>query len=149
MRRSISRLLPISERARRALVDAEDEARTLHHSYVGTEHVLLGLLCEEDGAAAGALASLGVTHARVRTAIVGMMGIGVEAPKGEVPLTGAAQSAVERAGREASSMGAEHVDCNHILLALVGDPDGAATRILRQLDVDPAAVRSAVAGPAV
>ena len=69
--------------------------------------------------------------------------------KGEVPLTGAAQSAVERAGREASSMGAEHVDCNHILLALVGDPDGAAARILRQLDVDPAAVRSAVAGPGV
>ena len=141
-------MLPVSERARHALLSAEAEARALHHSYVGTEHVLLGLLCEKDGAAADALASLGVTHARVRSAVVGMIGVGVEAPQSEVPLTGAAQAAVERAGREGSVLGAERVGCEHILLALVRDPDGAATRILRQLDVDPAAVRQAVAGPA-
>ena len=116
----------------------------MHHSYVGTEHVLLGLLREDDGAAASALASLGVTHARVRSAVVGMIGVGVEAPQGELPLTGAAQTAVERAGREASLLGAERVGCEHILLALVRAPDGAATRILQQLDVDPAAVRAAV-----
>ena len=140
-------MLSISERARQALANAEEEARTLHHSYVGTEHVLLGLLREEDGAAADALASLGVSHARVRSAVVAMMGVGVEAADSEMPLTGAAQTAVERAGREASAMGADRVGCEHILLALVRDPDGAATRILRQLDVDPVAVRTAVAGP--
>ena len=140
-------MLPISERARQALANAEEEARTLHHSYVGTEHVLLGLLREEDGAAADALASLGVSHARVRSAVVAMMGVGVEVPEGELPLTGAAQNAVERAGREASVLGADRVGCEHVLLALTQDPGGAATRILRQLDVDPAAVRKAVAGP--
>jgi ATP-dependent Clp protease ATP-binding subunit ClpC len=137
-------LLPLSEHARQALVKAEDEARTLRHSFVGTEHVLLGLLREEDGVAADALASLGVTHARVRSAVVGMIGLGVEAPQGELPLTGAAQTAVERAGREASLLGAERVGCEHILVALVRVPDGAAARILTQLDVDPAAVRAAV-----
>jgi ATP-dependent Clp protease ATP-binding subunit ClpC len=137
-------LLPLSEHARQALVKAEDEARTLRHSFVGTEHVLLGLLREEDGVAAAALASLGVTHARVRSAVVGMIGLGVEAPQGELPLTGAAQTAVERAGLEASLLGAERVGCEHILVALVRVPDGAAARILTQLDVDPAAVRAAV-----
>jgi ATP-dependent Clp protease ATP-binding subunit ClpC len=140
-------LLPVSDSARQALLSAEEEARSLHHIYVGTEHVLLGLLCEKDGGAADILASLGVTHAHVRTAVVAMMGVGVEAPSGELPLTGPAQAAVERAGREASALGAERVGTEHILLALVRDPGGAATRILRQLDVDSEAVRSAVPAP--
>jgi ATP-dependent Clp protease ATP-binding subunit ClpC len=139
-------LLPVSESTRQALRDAEDEARTLRHSYVGTEHLLLGLLRVDDGRAAATLASLGVTPARVRRAVVGMLGVGVEPPEGDLPLTDPAQAAVERAGREASAMGAERVGTDHILLALVRDPNGAATRILWQLDVDTAAVRSAVAG---
>jgi len=137
-------LLPVSERARQALRNAEVEARTLQHSYVGTEHVLLGLLREEDSAAADALVSLGVTHGRVRSVVVGMMGVGVEAPESEVLLTAAAQTAIERAGREASVQGAERVGTEHILLGLLRDQDGAATRIVRQLDVDPAAIRSAL-----
>ena len=103
----------------------------MRHSYVGTEHLLLGLLRVDDGRAAATLASLGVTHARVRRAVVGMMGVGVEPPEGDLPLTDPAQAAVERAGREASAMGAERVGTEHILLALVRDPSGAATRILK------------------
>jgi ATP-dependent Clp protease ATP-binding subunit ClpC len=137
-------LLPVSERARQALLNAEAEARSLHHSYVGTEHVLLGLLREDDGAAARALASLGVSYARVRTGVVAMMGVGVDAPAGELPLTEPAQAAIDRAGREASSLGAESVGTEHILVALTRDSGGAAARILTQMDADPAAIRSAL-----
>ncbi|MBV8220494.1 MAG: ATP-dependent Clp protease ATP-binding subunit [Solirubrobacterales bacterium] len=137
-------MLPVSESARRALQDAEAEARSLHHSYVGTEHVLLGILREDEGRATGVLGPLGVSHAKVRSAIVGMMGVGIEAPQGELPLTAAAQNAVERAGREASVLGADEVGSEHILLALLRDPAGAASRIIRQLDVDPASIRPAI-----
>jgi ATP-dependent Clp protease ATP-binding subunit ClpC len=122
------------------LLTAEAEARSLHHSYVGTEHVLLALVRDN----VGPLGSVGLTHSNVRGAIVGMMGVGVEAPQGDLPLTGAAHSAVERAGRQASVLGADEVGPEHILLALLRDPDGAATRIIRQLDADPAAIRSAL-----
>ena len=141
-------MVPVSDRARQAVLHADEEARTLNHSYVGTEHLLLGLLREEEGTAARVLASLGVTHPRVRTAVMGMMGVGIEAPVGELPLTGAAQAAIDRAGREASVLGAESVGTEHILLALTRDPGGAAARILTQMDADPGAVRSALAGGA-
>ena len=137
-------MLPVSDRARRALALAADEARTLHHSYVGTEHLLLGLLRERDGSAATALASLDVTYERVRAAVVRMMGVGVEAATGELPLTGPAQNAVDRAQREASVLGAERVGTEHILLGLAREPSGAAARILLQMDADAEAIRSAV-----
>ena len=136
---------PTSDRARRAVLHADEEARTLHHSYVGTEHLLLGLLREEGGPAAGALASLGVTHAGVRTAVMRMMGVGIEAPAGELPLTDAAQAAIDRAGREASALGADSVGTEHILLALTRETGGAAARILTQMDADPETIRSALA----
>ena len=137
-------MLPVSDRARQALVNAEEEARTLHHSYVGTEHVLLGLLREEDGAAARALASLGVSYVGVHAGVVAMMGLGVDTSDGELQFTEPAQAAIARAGREASGLGAESVGTDHILLALTRDPGGAAARILTQLDADPAAIRSAL-----
>jgi ATP-dependent Clp protease ATP-binding subunit ClpC len=139
-------LLPVSEHAREALRRAQDEARGLHHIYIGTEHVLLGLLREQEGAAAHALASLDVTYDNVRASVVRMMGLGVGDVAGELPFTGAANEAVDRASREASVMGADSVGTEHILLALMRDPAGAAVRILLQLDVEPAAVRSAVTG---
>lgn len=138
-------MLPTSDRARQAVLNADQEARTLHHSYVGTEHLLLGLLREQSGAAAGVLASLGVTHAGVRAAVVRMMGVGIEAPAGELPLTDAAQAAIDRAGREASALGADSVGTDHILLALTRDPGGAAARILTQMDADPETIRSTLA----
>jgi ATP-dependent Clp protease ATP-binding subunit ClpC len=137
-------LLPVSDRARQALLLAHDEARALRHSYIGTEHILLGLLREQDGVAAGVLASLGVGYEPVRAAVVRMLGLGVEDPGDDLPSTGAATNAVERAGREAAELGAEQVGTEHILLALMHDPGGAASRILWQLDVDPVAVRSAI-----
>ncbi len=139
-------MLPVSEHAREALRLAADEARALHHIYIGTEHILLGLLRANDGAAASALASLDVTYERVRAAVVRMIGVGVGDIAGELPFTGAASEAVDRAAREASVQGAERVGTEHILLALMRGPAGAAARILLQLDVEPAAVRAAVSG---
>ena len=145
-RRSTSRLLPVSDHARDALRLAHEEARALRHSYVGTEHILLGLVRERDGVAATALASLEVTDERVRVAVVRMIGPGVEEGVGELPFTGPANEAIERASREASVLGSERVGTEHLLLALTRDPGGAAARILVQLDVDLAEVRAAVSG---
>ena len=137
-------MLPVSEHAREAVRLAHEEARSLRHSYIGTEHILLGLLREQQGAAGSTLASLDVTHERVRVAVVRMMGIGVEDVGGELPFTGPASEAIDRSAREASVLGSERVGTEHVLLALMRDPGGAAARILLQLDVDPAAVRSAL-----
>jgi ATP-dependent Clp protease ATP-binding subunit ClpC len=137
-------LLPVSDHAREALRLAHEEAQALRHSYVGTEHILLGLLREHDGAAATVLASLDVTHERVRMAAVRMMGLGVEDAVGELPFTRPANEAIERAAREASVLGSERVGTEHILLALTRDPAGAAARILIQLDADSAAIRAAL-----
>ena len=139
-------MLPVSDHAREALRLAHEEARALRHSYVGTEHILLGLLRERDGVAATTLASLDVTHERVRMAVLRMMGEGVEDASGERPFTGAANEAIERAAREASMVGAERLGTEHILLALTRAPAGAAARILLQLDADPAAIRVALGG---
>jgi ATP-dependent Clp protease ATP-binding subunit ClpC len=139
-------LLPASEHAQEALRFADEEARALHHSYIGTEHILLGLLREPDAVAAGALASLEITRERVLAAILGMMGTGVEDAAVELPFTGTANEAVQRAAREASLLGADHIGTEHILVALMRDPGGAAARILLGLDVDPAAIRAAVSG---
>jgi ATP-dependent Clp protease ATP-binding subunit ClpC len=137
-------LLPVSDRARQALLLAHEEARELCHSYIGTEHILLGLLREREGVAAGVLASQGVSYEPVRAAVVRMLGLGVDDPGDDLPSTGPATAAVERAGQEASVLGAEQIGTEHILLALMHESGGAASRILWQLDVDPVAVRSAI-----
>jgi ATP-dependent Clp protease ATP-binding subunit ClpC len=116
----------------------------LCHSYVGTEHILLGLLREQDGTAATALESHDVTYERVRMAVVRMLGRGVEDGSGELPFTTPANEAIERAEREASMLGSERVGTEHILLALTRDPAGAAARILLALDADAAAIRAAL-----
>jgi ATP-dependent Clp protease ATP-binding subunit ClpC len=137
-------LLPASDHARNALRLAHEEARALCHSYVGTEHILLGLLRERDGAASIALESLDVTFERVRMAVVRMMGRGVEDGSGELPFTTPAKEAIERAEREASMLGSERVGTEHILLALTRDPSGAAARILLGLDADAADIHAAL-----
>jgi ATP-dependent Clp protease ATP-binding subunit ClpC len=138
-------LLPVSDRARHALLLAHEEARALRHSFIGTEHILLGLLREDESVAARALSSLGISYERVRAAVVRMMGLGVDDPGDEVPSTAAATAAVERAGREASVLGAKEVGTEHILLALTPHGSGAAARILEQLDVDREALGPAIA----
>jgi len=126
------------------LARAHDEARELRHSFVGTEHILLGLLRAPEGRAAEVMASFGVSHDDVRAAVVRMMGIGVEVPGGELSFTGRAEDTIDRARREASIRDEPQVGTEHLLLALVREPDGAAARILFQLDADPVAIRSAL-----
>ena len=112
---------------------------------MGTEHVLLALTRDEEGAATDALRGAGVTRATVRTALVGMIGRGVEEPgEEELVFTGRAEDAIELARREASEAGRDLADTEHILLALVSEHDGAARRILLQLDADPMAIRAAI-----
>jgi ATP-dependent Clp protease ATP-binding subunit ClpC len=111
---------------------------------VGTEHILLGLLRVSEGTAARVLASFGVTYEPVRRAVVRMMGVGVEATDAELSFTGRADDAIDRARREASIRDQSQVGTEHILLALIREPGGAAARILLQLDADPAAIRLAL-----
>lgn len=106
--------------------------------------MLLALLRESDGTAGHVLASFGVTYPRVRVAVVRMMGVGADETTEELSFTGRAQDAIDRAGREAS-MRDQPVGTEHILLALVHEPNGAAARILLELDADPEAVRAALA----
>jgi ATP-dependent Clp protease ATP-binding subunit ClpC len=111
---------------------------------VGTEHVLLALLVQDGGTAADVLKSSGVTYEQVRDVVVRMMGLGVDSATGELPFTGPAQDAIALAREEASRGGQAKAGTEHILLALVEERNGAAVRILLQLDVDPAAIRSAL-----
>lgn len=113
---------------------------------MGTEHLLLALLGDDEGTAAGVLGSCGVTYAQVRAAVIGMMGMGAEPGPGalEPTFTGRAQDVLDVAQQEASKRGEGPAGTEHILLALMAERDGAAVRILRQLDADPVAIRSAL-----
>ena len=124
---------------------AGEEARALRHSFIGTEHILLALFLAPEGGAAQVLAAFGVSHTQVRTAVLRMMGLGLEPPEGELAFTGPAQDVIDRARAEASIRDAPQVGTEHILLALVHKRDGAATRILLELDAEPEAIRSALA----
>jgi ATP-dependent Clp protease ATP-binding subunit ClpC len=126
------------------LEHSHGQARELRHSFVGTEHILLGVLLETGGTAAQVLGSFGVTHPQVRAEVIRMVGRGLEDPQGEIMLTGRAQDVIDRARREASIRDDAQVGTEHILLALVHARDGAAARILLGLDVDPADVRTAL-----
>jgi ATP-dependent Clp protease ATP-binding subunit ClpA len=111
---------------------------------VGTEHILLGVLRAPDSGAADVLASLGVAYPQVRAAVVRMMGVGVEVPTAQLLFTGRAQDTIDRARREASIRDVPRVGTEHLLLALVYERDGAAARILLELDADSAAIRAAI-----
>lgn len=130
-----------TDQARRVLELANDEARELKHSYIGTEHVLLALLREPDGFAARELESLGVTHAAVRGRIVRMMGVGVDADTENLTFTANCEAVVDLAHSEARRLGQEQMGTEHILLALVQEHQRAAPRILFDLDVDPVKLR--------
>ena len=112
------------------VVLAEQEARGLSHNYIGTEHLLLGLLREEDGVAARVLESVGVTVERARGQVAQLGGGGATPTRGEIPFTPRAQKVLELALREALSFGHAHIDTEHILLGLVRENDATASRIL-------------------
>jgi ATP-dependent Clp protease ATP-binding subunit ClpC len=131
-----------TERARQVVVLAQDEARALEHNYVGTEHILLGLLREEEGLAARVLESLDITVEEVRFHIVRIVGQGDDATTGQIPFTPRATKVLELALREALSLGHDYIGTEHLLLGLVRENEGVAARILRDFDADAEKVRN-------
>ena len=132
--------------ARQAVVLAQDEARGLGHDYVGTEHLLLGLVCEAAGGAARVLAALDVTLDAVREHVVEMLGRGDAVGTGQLVFTPRAKRVLELALRESVAMRHSEVGTEHLLIALVREGDGVANRILEQLGADDRRILEALAG---
>ncbi len=131
-----------TERARQVVVLAQEEARALKHNYIGTEHILLGLLREAEGVAAQALGNLNITVERVRGQVTRMVGSAEESTSGQIPFTPRAKRIFELALREAQRLGHNYIDTEHILLGLVRENEGVATRILLDFDADAETIRS-------
>ncbi|SRR5712692_2101187 len=140
-----------TDRARRVVVLAQEEARLLDHDYIGTEHLLLGLVAQAEGVAARALAELGIDLDKARREVQEVVGRGDATPRGQIPFTREAKRALENSLREAQAMGHDHIGTEHILLGVVHE--GAAADVLAKLAAPPDAVRAQVrslleAGPA-
>ena len=134
-----------TERARQVVVLAQDEARLLRHNYIGTEHILLGLLLEEDGLAARVLDTLDVTADEVRGQVVRIIGQGDEVDTGRpIPFTPRVKKVLELALHEALELDHNYIGTEHILLGLVREDGGVGARILRDFDADPQKVRNEV-----
>ena len=130
-----------TERARQVVVLAQEEARGLKHNYIGTEHILLGLLREEEGVAATVLGSLDITADGVRAEVVRIVGSGEEVTAGQIPFTPRAKKVLELALREALTLGHNYIGTEHVLLGLVRETQGVAARILLDFDADPDKIR--------
>jgi len=133
-----------TERARQVVVLAQDEARALKHNYIGTEHLLLGLLREEEGLAARVLESLDITVEEVRAQVARIVGQGDEVTTGQIPFTPRAKKVLELALREALSLGHNYIGTEHILLGLVRENEGVAARILLDFDADAEKIRNEI-----
>jgi len=126
-----------TDRARRVVVLAQDEARMLDHNYVGTEHILLGLIHEGEGVAAKALESLGISLDAVREQVEQVIGRGQQqAPLGHIPFTPRAKKVLELSLREALQLGHTYIGTEHILLGLIHEGEGVAAQVLIGLGVD-------------
>ena len=133
-----------TDRARRVVVLAQEEARMLDHNYIGTEHILLGLIHEGHGVAAGALESLGISLEDVRQNVVEMIGRGQEAPSGHIPFTPRSKKVLELSLRESQQLGHEYIGTEHILLGLIREGEGVAAQVLVKLGADLNRVRQQV-----
>jgi ATP-dependent Clp protease ATP-binding subunit ClpA len=133
-----------TNRARRVVVLAQEEARLLQHNYIGTEHLLLGLLAEREGVAARALESLGVSLEAARQQVEGIIGLGKQEQSGHIPFTPRAKKVLELSLREALRLGRYYIDTEHILLGLLREGDGVAAEVLVRLGNDLNAVRRCV-----
>jgi ATP-dependent Clp protease ATP-binding subunit ClpA len=133
-----------TERARRVVVFAQEEARAFKHNYIGTEHILLGLLRVEEGLAARVLGSLEITVESVRTEVEQIVGHGEETTAGQIPFTPRAKKVLELALREALAIGHNYIGTEHILLGLVRENEGVAARIMLDLGADDARVRDEI-----
>jgi hypothetical protein len=138
-----------TERSRQVIVLAQEEGRALGHNYLGTEHILLGLLREREGLGARILESLGITAERARAQVVQLVGTGEEVTSGQIPFTPRATKVLELALREALSLGNTSIGTEHLLLGLVTQKDGVAAHVLTGFGVDPEKIRDEVirAGP--
>ncbi len=134
-----------TDRARRVVVLAQEESQRLSHNYIGSEHLLLGLLAEQEGVAARALESLNVTLTAAREQVEEIIGPGQQTPHGHIPFTPRAKKSLELALREALTMGSEVIDTEHLLLGLLDEGDGVGAQILQRLGATAQAVREAVA----
>jgi dihydroneopterin aldolase len=130
-----------TERARKAVVLAQEEAGLLRHNYIGTEHLLLGLLREDEGVAARALTGLGVTVEQTRERVESIVGYGTEGPGPQVPFTPRSKKVLELALRESMQLGHNYIGTEHILLGLGRENEGVAARVLSDLGVSPDDVR--------
>jgi len=133
-----------TDRARRVVVLAQDEARMLNHDYIGTEHLLLGLIGEGEGVAARALESLGISLDALRQQVEQVIGRGQQAPSGHIPFTPRAKKVMELALREANDLGHSYIGTEHILLGLIREGDGVAAGVLTGLGADRPRVRQQV-----
>ena len=125
-----------TDRARRVVVLAQEEARMLNHNYIGTEHILLGLIHEGEGVAAKALESLGISLDAVRQQVEEIIGQGQQAPSGHIPFTPRAKKVLELSLREAKALGHNYIGTEHILLGLIREGSGVAAQVLVKLGAD-------------
>src|SRR6266513_170718 len=133
-----------TDRARRVVVLAQEEARMLNHNYIGTEHILLGLIHEGEGVAAKALESLGISLEAVRQQVEEIIGQGQQAPSGHIPFTPRAKKVLELSLREALQLGHNYIGTEHILLGLIREGEGVAAQVLVKLGADLSRVRQQV-----
>jgi ATP-dependent Clp protease ATP-binding subunit ClpA len=133
-----------TDRARRVVVLAQEEARLLNHNYIGTEHLLLGLCREGEGVAAQALESLGISLEAVRRQVEEIIGRGKQAPSGHIPFTPRAKKVLELSLREAHQLGHDYIGTEHILLGLIREGEGVAAQVLVRLGADLNRVRQQV-----
>jgi Clp amino terminal domain, pathogenicity island component/UvrB/uvrC motif len=133
-----------TDRARRVVVLAQEEARMLNHNYIGTEHLLIGLIREDRGVAGKGLESLGISVDAVRQQVEEMIGMGEQAPSGHVPFTPRAKKVLELSLREALQLGHDYIGPGHIMLGLIREGDGVAAQVLVRLGADLNQVRQQV-----
>ncbi len=133
-----------TDRARRVVVLAQEEARMLNHNYIGTEHILLGLIHEGEGVAAKSLESLGISLEGVRSQVEEIIGQGQQAPSGHIPFTPRAKKVLELSLREALQLGHNYIGTEHILLGLIREGEGVAAQVLTKMGADLNKVRQQV-----
>jgi ClpA/ClpB-like protein len=133
-----------TDRARRVIVLAQEEARLLDHNYIGTEHILLGLIREREGVAAKALEALGISLEAVRAEVERIIGRGESTPGTQIPFTPRSKKVLELSLREARSLGHDYIGTEHVLLGLIREGEGVAAQVLVKLGADLSRVRQQV-----
>jgi ATP-dependent Clp protease ATP-binding subunit ClpC len=133
-----------TDRARHVIILAQDEAKTLNHHYIGTEHILLGLMSEQDGIAAQALTKCNITLEKMRAEVEDLVGKGTTPPTSPIPFTPRAKRVLELSLREALTIGHSYIGTEHILLGLIREGEGVASQVLLKLGVDLAALRASI-----